>query len=573
MEATSTAAATSTPNPAPTSPARSDKSSDSEGKAVREKLQETGIDAQATSDPVPSSDQHMDDVPNGSAKPGEQSASGSDTDRGRLRKKRSREDFEEGNEEDKHSEKKHEKEERHHVRKRSRDVKDIESGAPLKPQAKPVATIEEGDVDEPMTSPSKDKKDTAATTSTGTDASPKNKRTREQVEEGSTLDDEAAKDGVTNGKPASKTEEERTSKRPRDEDGTQPTAKPQAPKASDRPEETSDDKFKKSGFATAPSAFGGLAGKDSKPPFGFGNTSTQSPFAAKGVDNKLSSFAAKPASPKPSTGVLGLGDTSTSTGGFGGLKGTSNSTGFSGLGASTTSPLGGTTFGSSSTGFASLSKAPLSSFGSATPSDLTIKGLKSKPTAFGTPGEDKDDVSDEEDGDDEDGEKDTTEKEKLPSQPLLSQQRTSHHITYNLTKVSLLTQTAHETGEEGETTLWTGRAKLYTMAGSGTTRAWKERGTGTFKLNITVDEPKKARFVLRADGTHRLILNAAVTKQMVFGGDAAGEKPKDTRLLFNAPNGGGELEMHLLKVCHDVPRYGGVENLPRRCKCRQSANS
>lgn len=90
------------------------------------------------------------------------------------------------------------------------------------------------------------------------------------------------------------------------------------------------------------------------------------------------------------------------------------------------------------------------------------------------------------------------------------------------------------------------------MAGEGSARAWKERGVGTFKLNITVDEPKKARFVLRADGTHRLILNAAVTKQMVFGGDATGEKPKDTRLLFNAPNSSGELEMHLLKVYYNV---------------------
>lgn len=71
---------------------------------------------------------------------------------------------------------------------------------------------------------------------------------------------------------------------------------------------------------------------------------------------------------------------------------------------------------------------------------------------------------------------------------------------------------------------------------------------GTFKFNITADEPKKARFVLRAEGTHRLLLNAAVTRKMVFGGDAQGEKPKDGRLLFNSPNMEGELEMHLLRV-------------------------
>lgn len=107
---------------------------------------------------------------------------------------------------------------------------------------------------------------------------------------------------------------------------------------------------------------------------------------------------------------------------------------------------------------------------------------------------------------------------------------------------------APETGEEGEQTIWTGRAKLYLMAGEGSNRAWKERGVGMFKFNITVDEPKKARFVLRAEGTHRLLLNAAVTRKMVFGGDAQGEKPKDGRLLFNSPNQDGELEMHLLRV-------------------------
>lgn len=96
---------------------------------------------------------------------------------------------------------------------------------------------------------------------------------------------------------------------------------------------------------------------------------------------------------------------------------------------------------------------------------------------------------------------------------------------------------------------WTGRAKLYTMEGEGKERAWKERGVGNIKLNVTKEEPKKARFVLRADGTHRLILNAAITKTMVFGQDSEGSKPKDGRLLFNSPNAEGTLEMHLLKVC------------------------
>jgi len=176
---------------------------------------------------------------------------------------------------------------------------------------------------------------------------------------------------------------------------------------------------------------------------------------------------------------------------------------------------------------------------------LEIKGLKEKEKPFGAAaiGEPSDD---EEGDDDDDPEKSTDKEERQSSQPLLSQQRkpitaTSSHPV-NLPE-------AHETGEEGEETIWAGRAKLYNMSGEGSNRGWKERGVGTFKFNITVDEPKKARFVLRAEGTHRLLLNAAVTKSLVFGGDAQGDKPKDNRLLFNSPNLEGELEMHLLKVC------------------------
>jgi Ran-binding protein 3 len=216
--------------PAPTSPARSDKSSDSEGKPVREKLKETRIDTQGATEPIPGSDQHMEEVSNGSANVGEQSASGSDSDRGRLRRKRSREDFEDETEADKQPEKKQEKEERHHVRKRSRDVKDIESGLPLKPPAATVERIEENDGDEQMTSPMKATLKAAATkASTDTDTSPKNKRTRDQVEEGTAASTELVKDAVTNGKSALKVEDEREPKRPRDKEETQTATKSAEP--------------------------------------------------------------------------------------------------------------------------------------------------------------------------------------------------------------------------------------------------------------------------------------------------------------------------------------------------------
>lgn len=210
--------------PAPTSPARSDKSSDSEGKPVRDKLKETRIDAQATSEPAKSSDQPMQEAPNGTSKVGDRSTSGSDSDRGRLKKKRSLEDFEEDNDTDKHPDKKQEKE-RHHVRKRSRDVKDIESGAPLQPPAASVTRIDENDGDEPMTTPVKNaSKSVAAASNTRNETSPKNKRTREQAEKDSDVTSETAQNPITNGASVPKEEDERESKRPKDREDAQSSA-------------------------------------------------------------------------------------------------------------------------------------------------------------------------------------------------------------------------------------------------------------------------------------------------------------------------------------------------------------
>ncbi|KAJ8607676.1 hypothetical protein MRB53_040139 [Persea americana] len=91
-----------------------------------------------------------------------------------------------------------------------------------------------------------------------------------------------------------------------------------------------------------------------------------------------------------------------------------------------------------------------------------------------------------------------------------------------------------DTGEEGEETLFSCRAKLYFLErGVG----WKDRGTGLLKINVrevepleasTDDDPsrtvKKARLIMRADGVHRVILNSPVFKGMRFG-DTNGEEP------------------------------------------------
>lgn len=509
------------------SPARSDKSSDSEGKEVRNKLKETQIDAQATSDPHSGSPQHTRDTA------ADVSASGSDSERGRLRRKRSREDFEDEGEAEKQPEKRPELGSERHRRKRSRDISRDEI-PPTKPAPSTISRIAENDGDGQTNTPKKD--DAAATTATDkvsrTGTSPKTKRTREQLEEETETTEKNSEGIADSGKTRTESSGERDTKRLRDQEGDQSdkdavepktkippgsgfantsaaspfaamATKPQATKTSDKAEsipQTSDDKFKSSGF-------GSFASSAASPFGGFGSTkpSTSSPFGAAG-GSKLSSFAgSKSAGSAPS--------------------------GFSAFGGSSKPTLGASTFGGA-TGFAGLATAPkgqgLSSFASG--GSLEIKGLKSKSDKpFGTAafGE----ASDDEDGEDS-GSETTNKEERQSSQPLLSQQ-------------------PHETGEEGESTVWAGRAKLYTMAGEGSSRAWQERGSGNFKFNITDEEPRKARFVLRADGTHRLLLNVAVTKKMIFGGNARGEKPEDTRLLFNSPTQDGELEMHLLKLKAD----------------------
>ena len=220
--ATSITEAKDTIKSASASPARSDKSSDSEGKNVREKLKDTQIDTQPKPDAIRSVDQLMDEAQNGSAKIGEQSVSGSDSERGRLRRKRSREDFEDEAEADKQPEKKMER----HSRKRSRDItKDLEVAAPVKPTSTTISSIKEVDADEQMASPNK----TAAAAATadkasGAETSPKNKRTRDQIENDNEAATETLEGASANGKPVDKAQgEERNTKRLRDKEGDKST--------------------------------------------------------------------------------------------------------------------------------------------------------------------------------------------------------------------------------------------------------------------------------------------------------------------------------------------------------------
>lgn len=116
-----------------------------------------------------------------------------------------------------------------------------------------------------------------------------------------------------------------------------------------------------------------------------------------------------------------------------------------------------------------------------------------------------------------------------------------------------------ETGEEGENTLFTSRAKLFSFEKTDDgSSAWKERGSGFIKVNVRDAEtnelseqpkeeeietsdakakaivpPKKARLIMRANGTNRLVLNTPLTKELKFGQPGTqGAKPTGRQVMF-----------------------------------------
>ncbi|GFF80926.1 ran-specific GTPase-activating protein 2 [Aspergillus udagawae] len=86
-----------------------------------------------------------------------------------------------------------------------------------------------------------------------------------------------------------------------------------------------------------------------------------------------------------------------------------------------------------------------------------------------------------------------------------------------------------ETGEEQEKTYFSGKAKLFQF----TNKEWKERGIGTFKVNVKVTEgqedKKAARMIMRADGVLRVMLNTPLFKGMKVG-DPSGNEPNSKQI-------------------------------------------
>lgn len=291
----------------------------------------------------------------------------------------------------------------------------------------------------------------------------------------------------------------------------------------------------------------GFANSSSMSPFGSTNTSLKekspdpstatstSAFASSGLSafasSEKSPFGAAAGSKSPLGGGFGGGNPAAT---FGPAKSGFASTG--GFSSSGTSPFGGSSnvfgpakgFGNTSSFGAPKPFGAVSTFGSG-PSTFG----PSKP--FGSAKREDEDDGDEDGNTDGDEEASNSAKDDAQQEqdPRFHQQQSKSClciIQNCLTKSFIV-----ETGEDGEDVHFSSRARLYFFDG-----AWKERGTGTFKINIRMTDSdttsqadveaqsstgrRKARLLMRADATHRVLLNSPIFKGMRFGGPS-GEEP------------------------------------------------
>ncbi|KAI4718989.1 hypothetical protein E4T48_04754 [Aureobasidium sp. EXF-10727] len=264
--------------------------------------------------------------------------------------------------------------------------------------------------------------------------------------------------------------------------------------------------------AFASSAFGALAG------------SSTSAFGTLGQNKTLSSFASPGSTPAP--GDDGAKPTPTPSA-FGGLSSTASP--FAAAGSSGFGKLGNG-FGGGFGGLSSGSK--LTSFASSGTPGVIGSSTKTGITAFGAPAQEEEEQSGDE-GEDDAG---------VKSPKLIVDEDKKDERFY---------EQDIETGEEGETTEYTCRAKLYNFVDK---KEWKERGVGVLRLNVTEPKPDdedstiKARIVMRADGSHRVILNTPVQKALKYG-DVRGERPTGHFMsLVGSLDGKPQLEVLQLKL-------------------------
>lgn len=304
--------------------------------------------------------------------------------------------------------------------------------------------------------------------------------------------------------------------------------------------------------------------------FDFGNTSSISPFGAAPVKESqaaepeakeratspsafassgISAFASSASSPFGT-----LGTSSSKSSGFGGGAATANGKSGFGFGgsSSTPSPFTASSAGvfsglpssnsggsfASATGFGGVRPlgGGLSSFASPANSGGIIGASAGPVKAFGAPAA-EDEEEDEEEGS---ADSDPEGAEEKPKEKRFTEQEV-------------------ETGEENEDTLFSCKAKLFNYSD----KEWKERGVGTFKLNVNEafdfggEHEKKARFIMRTDGVHRVVLNTPVFKGMKVGSNS-GTEPTGKMITMSAIENGKFLPLLLktgsLELARDLYR-------------------
>lgn len=291
------------------------------------------------------------------------------------------------------------------------------------------------------------------------------------------------------------------------------------------PETTSSSAFASSGFASlagsSSSGFGSLGAGASSSPFGtMGNhnaTSSFGSFGSFGQPATTEVSAAVTEQAKPPVPASSFASLTSSASPFASVPGTSV---FGGAPAA----FDGAAYGGGFRGsFVSApSSKPLSSFASASTAPSTFGSKPAK--AFGA-------AEDEEDGADadEDPEAGPAFAEDTEHKDDRFYEQSRMFIISCFRNYRIANCQTVETGEESETTEYRTRVKLYMTVD----KQWKERGVGELKINVRSgdDEKVTARFLMRADGVHRIVLNSPLTKQVEVK-DPAGGPPKGKHAIF-----------------------------------------
>lgn len=295
---------------------------------------------------------------------------------------------------------------------------------------------------------------------------------------------------------------------------------------STEPAQTSSSAFASSGFSalaqSSSSGFGAIGASSG----GFGSggsfaTGSKSPLASlgSGDDEKASepsgSAFGGALGAKPAFAAAGSGTGFGSGSGFGKVG---QASGFA-------SPLGGS-------GFASFGGGGLSSFASGKPAAAIGSPVKTS-KAFGAPADD--------DEDDAEG------ADKESEAHVISQEDEKQDERFYAQDL--------ETGEENEKTEYSCRAKLYNFSAvADGKKEWRERGLGVLRLNVKQgndgeeDSKPKARFLMRAEGSHRVVLNTPIKKEIKFGAPNGGPPTGNYIYFMGTIDNSEGLELLQLKV-------------------------